>query len=315
MLASASSEGIAMGIVTVQLPQGLANEILNAFHFPLDLQLPGVHAMTLQGESAPQLPDVRATVNIDPRLVSVTRGGPGPSVDRDASIAFEDAFLTMCLDAATDRERLNGLPDADAAPLRALVARIPAGVTTKSALRDALRTVPDGEIAALAARFAISWETEWVHLTIKSRPTVVLGAPIVVSEMEVAVQVKGRLCITLPIVGKQCIGITSPRVDLTARHLFLDLISAPPLLNATGRFDDIDIKICAHIIAWDVCVKIPVTPLVNLILLRQKFKIVDFNSLEGAIPYSDQKVRVTNITPTPVPGGGLQAAIELRVGH
>jgi hypothetical protein len=299
--------GVSIGRIITRVLQNVADEIVGAIPFPLEIRLPGALTNQLSGQGFVNSTSID---DIPPPNVKVTRSKS--SMKGEGSSELEDMFVDMCLRAEMDPGSVETLPPQDAAPLKPLAALIPPNVTTIDGARIALAQVTDKQFKDMVARFPISWETDWINLRIEVPPGVTLGAPIVASNLKVAVQISGRICVDFPIIGTKCVSITSPEFHLTGRNLSLDLESAPPSLYGSARFDQIDLDICVTILGYDLCIHIPVTDLVNGILGKQPFKIIDFGSLQGPIPYSSKKIGVVNISAASI-NGGVEFTLDTAV--
>lgn len=300
-----------MGVVNVHLPQGLAGEILAAIQFPLELFIPG---------RVNQLPNstgataASTQIDVENSSIELKPGRARRPASADASSALEGVIVDLLAVAVEDPSSLDRVEADDAAAIRALVARIPREVRGRDDIRSALKSATDAEFRALISSFSLWWETEWTKVWINQRPSVDVNVPIIASGIDASVQIRGRMCIGVPILGTACTKrFSSPVVNLKGRNFFLDPKDAPPRLIASGRFDDIDIEICVHIINWDLCVRIGVTGLVNGALSGSSWVLLDFGSLEGDVPYSQQKVRIAHVIPAPG-SGGMDVAVELSVG-
>jgi len=294
-----------MGEVRVEVFQRLADEVLDAIPFPLDLQFPPSAAKAFPGYEGELLTaSLAEPMEIGQDSITIRPVDGEKLLPSDEAVVIERSLVDMCVAAVEAPHKVDQLSPEDARPLRALLNRITARDTSADGVRDGLTKATDAEFRAMLSRIRFWWETEWVRVTIEHRPRALLAAPIVLSDLRVAVQIRGRVCGTVPIIGTTCTPrFNSPRVPLVGRNLFVNLQSTPPTLSGVLHFDDIDIEICVKIIKWKVCLRIGVTGLVDRVLATRPWSIVNFGSFEGDIPFSKKKLRISNLTPSTGTGG------------
>lgn len=301
-----------MSTLRMSIPSQAAEEVLEAIPFPIDLQFPDNRRGIEEATPADRFSsEDEADVEITGVEISAASGEADGS--RDTSSGIESILADMIAEAADHPDVLDRMDPAVSGPIRAILARVPIGGKGPAGARDALMLASDGEFRALLAVLKFWWEHEWTRIRVKQRPTLSLGNPIVLSNIELRVQVRGRVCVKAPLIGTKCTPrFNSPQFNLVGKNLRIHLVSVPPRVIGTAQFDDIDIRICVRVIKWDICIRIGVTGLVNKALAKERFKVVDFGSLEGGIPYSGKKVKVSDIRPTQG-GGGLQIEIDTAI--
>ncbi|WP_292044634.1 hypothetical protein [Massilia sp. UBA6681] len=194
--------------------------------------------------------------------------------------------------------------------LRLIGSKIPGpGKSTTEIFKESATSAVGEAIARILNTKSLKVTVNWVRVEME-KPALVLGNPIVLNDTAVKVQAQIRGCIK--IIKEFCATVTSPRVRIEGRKISLNLRPQGTKIFATASVDDIDIVVKIKILKWSFEIRIGITGIVNGQLKKEPpIEIVDLSSFEQAIPFSNKKARISDISISSAEGLLITATMKV----